>query len=86
MTDYEREQHQYSDDKIQLTTHQSRRQLLVPHLLQTNKDVQHSAQQHVLFDDVCLETKSGSLEHVQIPDGMHHNEQMRKTALRVSPV
>ena len=67
----------------------------VPHLLQNNKDVQHSAQ-HVPFDDVCLESKScplqthreivvpvevvGSLEHMQIPDVMQHKEKIRKTA------
>merc|ERR1719323_1670298 len=37
---HEREQHQTSDDQIQLTAHQSRRQLLIPSPLQTNEDVQ----------------------------------------------
>ena len=37
---HEREQHQPSDSQIHLTTHKSRRQLLIPSPLQTNEDVQ----------------------------------------------
>ena len=60
-----------------------------PRSLQTNKDVQQSAQQHVLLDDVYLEICScptqahveidvsvevvWSLEHVMISDGEHNN-------------
>ena len=53
MNGHERE-HQTSDSQIQLTAHLSRRQFLVPRSLQTNKEVQQSVQQHVLFDDVCV--------------------------------
>ena len=43
-----------SISQIELTAHLSRRQFQVPRSLQTNKEVQQSVQQHVLFDDVCV--------------------------------
>ena len=46
MNGHVREQHQTTDGQIQLSVRQSRRQLLVPRYLQTNKCVQQSAQQH----------------------------------------
>ena len=80
---HEHEQHQPSDGQIQSTAHQSR----------TNKDVEQGAQQHVLLDDVCLETEScpvqahveGSLKHVKTSDGVN-GEKIKNTALRVRTV
>ena len=60
------EQHQTSDTQTHLTAHQSLRQFQVPRSLQSNKDVQQGAQQHILLDDVCLETESCPVQaHVE---------------------
>ena len=96
MNCHERGQHQTSDSQIQLSALQFRRQLL-PRSLQTNKDAQQSAQQHLLFDDVFLETQSCPIhanveiavlgEVVLISDGRGTTmRKIKKTALRVSPV
>ena len=49
MNGHEREQHQTCDGQIQLATHQSRRQFLVPRSLQTNKDVLNNTYSSTMF-------------------------------------
>ena len=47
--------------------HQTSGQLLVPRSLQSNKDVQHGAEQPVILDDVCLDTFPCPIQaHVEI--------------------
>ena len=66
----EREQIQTSDSQIQLTTHQSRRQLLISSPLQTREDVLKRTQQHIFLDDVRLESKACTVqtnEEITVP-------------------
>ena len=90
----DREQHQTSDGQDQLTAHQARRQLLIPSLLQTNRDVQQRTQRTCSSTEfawkpkfVPVQTDVGktvdvevarSLDHVQSPDGMNNDEKYQE--------
>jgi len=91
---HECEQHQTRDGQIQLAAHQPRGQLLIPSSLQTHEDVQQSAQQHILLDNVGLKSEAcpiqtdvevtvaveivRSLEHMKISDRVHNDEKDQK--------
>ena len=57
-----REQHQDRDGRMQLTTHQCRRQFLISSPLQTREDVLQRTQQHIFLDEVRLESKACTVQ------------------------
>ena len=96
---HESEQHQHRDGELQLAANQSRGQLLFPSSLKTHENVQQSAQQHILLDNVGLKSEACAIqqhvvvivpveivrspEHMKISDRVHHAEKGQSTALLV---
>ena len=82
--------------ELQLTTHHSRRQLLILSPLQTREDVLQRTRQHIFLDDFRLESKACTVqtnieitvpvEHVRLTSDLESSSNPRKCAATQQPI
>ena len=77
---HEREQHQSSDGRTQLTTHQCRRQPLIPSPLQANIE---RATAHIRGNNRRRSNRPGPLKTCKFPTACTTMKEIRKTDLKL---